>query len=243
VINGVDAVAVLADETPQRRAEDRIDDVGEPVGPPHGDAESRPDRTVRAVSGDEVAGVDGPDLAGRDVAQADLDAVGPVLHAHHLGIEVNARGAQRAQVLQQHRLEVVLGHAGRGRRAEDRGLLARRHADGPHRTRGHGRQRLRLPSAPLDVDATGSDGVLHSPGAHELHRAQAHRGRARQRGQIGPALDEQCLHPEPRQRDRGRQSGRAGSHDDDRRFVVPHGLAHFVGHHVFDETSCQLNML
>ena len=52
----VDAVAVLADDRPQPRAEARRDGVGEPIRPRHGDAQRRPDPAVRAVGRDEVAG-------------------------------------------------------------------------------------------------------------------------------------------------------------------------------------------
>ena len=171
---------------------------------------------VRAVGGDQVAGADGAQVAARDVAQNDLDALRPVARRlTDLGVEVHAGGAQGAQVLEQHGLEVVLGHAGGRGRAEQGGLLARRDADGPHRALGATVARVsRLPAAPLDVDAARADGVLDAPGADQLHRAQAHRGRARQRRQLGPALDEHRLHAEPRERDGGRQPGRAGSHDD-----------------------------
>jgi hypothetical protein len=169
---------------------------------------------VRAVGADDVAGADGADVAARDVAERDLGALGQVLDADHLGAEPNLRATERAQVLQQYGLEVVLGHAGGSGRAEEGGLLARRDADRPHRPLSHRRQGVRLPSSPLDVDGAREDGVLEAPRADQLHRAQAHHGGAGQRGQLGAALHEHRLHAEPGQRDRRRQPSRTGPRDD-----------------------------
>ena len=243
VVDAVDAVAMLAQDRPQRRAEQRRDGVAEPVGPAHGDARGRPDPAVRAVGGHQVASADGAQLAGREVAERGLDAVAQVLDADHLGVEVHVRAAERPQVLQQHGLEVVLGHARRGRRAQDGGLLARRQADRPGRAPGRRRQRARLPSAPLDVDPARADGVLEAPEPEQLHRAQAHRGRARQRRELGPALDEHRLDAEPGERDGGRQPGRSGARHEDGQVVGVGALGHFAGHGVFRRTACQANTM
>ena len=243
VVDGVDAVAVLADDLPQRRPEDRRDDVAEAVGSAHGDPEPAADRAARAVGGHEVTGADGADVAARDVAQHDLDALWQAPHLDHLGVEVHAGAGEGAQVLEQHGLEVILRHAGGCGRAEQGGLLARRDAGRPHRPVGHRGQGAGQPSVPLDVDGFGADGVLDAPGADELHRAQAHRGRPGQRRQLGPALDEHGLHAEAREGDGGRQPGRAGAHDDDRNVFGVHGHSHFVGQYVFHKTSCQANIV
>ena len=152
VADGVDAVAVLADDLPQGRSEDGRDDVAEAVGSAHGNPERSADRTAGAIGGDEVAGADGADVAAGHVAQHDLDALRQVPDARHLGVEVHAGGAEGAQVIEQHRLEVVLRHAGGRRRTEQGGLFARRNAGGPRRPIGHRRQGLRQRSVPLDVD-------------------------------------------------------------------------------------------
>ena len=117
---GVDAVAVGADDLPERRA-DRRGGAGEDLlVAAHGDAERAADAAVGAVGGDEPVRADALLGARGDVAQRGGDAV-------RVGVEAGERGAhphlgrlERREVAEQHRLEVVLRDALGRARAERR---------------------------------------------------------------------------------------------------------------------------
>jgi hypothetical protein len=80
------------------------------------DTELVPYGAVRSVRGDQIAGADDPRSAAGRIAQDDTDAVGVALDAGHLGTEPHTDAAERAGVIEQHALGVVLRHA-LGRRA------------------------------------------------------------------------------------------------------------------------------
>jgi hypothetical protein len=83
----------------------------------HGDAEQAPDSRVGAVGADQIAGPDGPPLAGGPVPQLDGDAVGFLVEGDQLGAEADLGQPQCRQVAEQHRLPMVLGHGGEQGRA------------------------------------------------------------------------------------------------------------------------------
>ena len=180
MVDVVDPVAVLAEERPDRSVEHGAHRLAEPVEPGGRDAELRPHAAVGAVSGDQVAGADVALAPGRDIPQRRPHAIAHRPDAGDLDTELDPR-AVRASVGEQHRLEVVLGHA-RGRRGTDHeALLARRQAD-RHGSRAAGvRQRFDGQHQPLHVDAAGPHLLLEAPRPQDLHRPRAHRGRARQR--------------------------------------------------------------
>ena len=163
-------------------------------------------------------------------------AVGVVREADHLGAQLDLGGRQRAQVGQQHRLEVVLRHAGRAGRADHRALLPGRVTD---RVRGAGRgvgQRVARPQLPLDVDAAGRDLAGQPPRAEDLHRPGAHHRRPRQARQVGPPLHDERPHAPAGQGDR-----RGEARPAPRRPPAPASLAcrsPFVGRPVFQKTAC-----
>ena len=242
--DGVDAVAVLADDLPQRRPEDRGDDVAEAVAAAHGDAERSADRAARAVGGDEVAGADGAHVAARDVAQHDLDALRLVADLHRLGVEVNAARAEGAQVLEQDGLEMILGHAGWCGRAEQGGLRARRDAGGPHRplahappgcptasraTRRRRPPRGRPPRRPMSGSAPSSAGSPRLRAEATTARPGARRASSPRRGAPGRWRPPDRPGRRPRRRPE--------------RLRCAWSSPHFVGHHVFHKTSCRANIV
>jgi hypothetical protein len=79
------------------------------VGTVHGDPEQLPGPRVGAVGADHVAGPDGPQLAGGPLPQLDGDAVGVLVEVDQLGAEADLGQPERAQMAQQHRLQVSWG--------------------------------------------------------------------------------------------------------------------------------------
>jgi hypothetical protein len=147
-------------QAPQRRVEERRDGGGQVRGPAHGDGERRADRASDPVRRHQVARLDGPRRAARGVAQLDPDAVGTVGVQHDLGAGQHAHRRRRAEVAEQHGLQVILGHARRPGRADERRLLA---GGEPERQRGAVldlREGVAAPSEPLDVHAPGADPLL-----------------------------------------------------------------------------------
>jgi AcrR family transcriptional regulator len=155
-----------------------------------------------------------------------------------LGADLHATGGQRAEVLEQHRLEVVLRGAGRGRGTDDCALCARRQTQRDRAARRH--ERLADPAHPFDVEAARADLLLESPRAQELHRPRAHCGGARQRGELAPALHKKRLDAVAGERDRRRQSCRAGPDDQHGDLFDARLHSHFllVGQYVFHQTVC-----
>ena len=193
--------------------------VAEVTRPARRDAERGPDRAADAVGGDQVAGADPA-----AVAQCDLDAVGAALDAHDLDTAVKPRVRQRAQMLLEHRLEMVLRRARRSDRAEDGALRAGReaHLDGlPGRRRGEGGRR---PGAPLHVHLARAHLPLEPPGAQQLHRRGADPGGPREIRQQVPPLQHERLDPRPGQRDRRRQPCRPGADHQHRDVLLPFHL-------------------
>jgi hypothetical protein len=86
------------------------------------------DGAARAVRRDDVVGGHDP-VAARRVAERDTDLVAAVLKADERRPQLDLRSRKRAEVVEQHALEMVLRHArGRGR-ADQRRLRAARQTE------------------------------------------------------------------------------------------------------------------
>ena len=142
---------MLADDVPERRAQQRGDAGEDVLGADEVDAERPPHGAARAVGCDDVAGAHGARGSGAHVAQPDLHAVGAGDEAGDLGAERHARRRPLAQAREQQRLDVVLGDAGDGDRAEHAALLAGGIADLERRAVGGTAQRLDVQHARIDV--------------------------------------------------------------------------------------------
>ena len=209
--DGVHAVTVLPHDVPELHgAEVGEDHLGEPFLPVHADAQRAAHDAVRSVGGDDVAGIDPLDGTGGDVAQRHRGPARPGGDVEHLGAGVEAGVRQRRQVPAEHRLEVVLGHARRGGRAQHRALLPARKADRHRHADVRAGERRADQHRPFHVRAAGPHLLLEAPGPEELHGPQADRGGPGQGGRLGPALDQAARDPAARQRDGGGQTGRAG---------------------------------
>ena len=82
---------MLADDVPERRAQQRGDAGEHVIGADEVDAERPPHGAARAVGCDHVAGAHGARGSGAHVAQPDLHAVGAGDEAGDLGAERHAR--------------------------------------------------------------------------------------------------------------------------------------------------------
>ena len=206
----VDRVAVLAGDVPQGRVKERRHPLHEPVRADHPYAERAADCTAGAIGCHHVAGVHRPNGPCAGVAEVCPHAVRVREQAGQLSAELDARVRRGAQVLEQQRLDVVLGDAGGRRRAEHSALLGVRVAHGERRAGGGVGERLGLEHVPVDVRTARTHVGLEPPRPHELHRAQAEDGGARVRGELGPALDEEAGDVMPGQLDGGGEAGWAG---------------------------------
>jgi len=116
---------------------------------------------------DHVPGADDPDAIA--VTDQGLGAVVGHVDSQDLAPELHL-GAERAGVGEQDRLGVVLRRAERGRRAQQRGLLLRRQAEGDGLAPVDVGQGLGDESQPLHVRiAPSPDLVLEPPRAQQLH--------------------------------------------------------------------------
>jgi hypothetical protein len=186
--------------------------VGEAVRTVHRDAEGASYRTVRAVGRDDVRRLHDPRRAG-PAAQRHRNGLGSVGDVDHLRAKLDLGGGQRAQMREQHRLEVVLRHAGGTGRAQHRALLPGWVADRqgyPGVRVGEG---LAHPHLPLDIRPAGADFLREAPAPVNLHRPGADDGGPRQARQFAPPLHEQRSHALPGQRDRRGEARRPGADD------------------------------
>jgi hypothetical protein len=117
VLDEVDAVAAVAHHGGQRRLEQHRELLGQVAGTVHGDAEPGPDPRVGAVGADQPAGSDGLLRPAGTLPERDGDAAAVLVEGGQLGAETDLGPVEPAQVAEQDRLQVVLGHGGRRRRA------------------------------------------------------------------------------------------------------------------------------
>jgi hypothetical protein len=207
----VEDVAPLAQELPQRRPEQGGEALHEALRTDQADAERTAHGAARAVCCHQIAGVHRARRARAHVAHAGADAVRPGQETGQLRGELDPCARGGAQVVEQERLDVVLRHAGRGRRADHAALLGARVAHRQRRAVGGVRERLRLEHPPVDLDAALAHLRLQTPRSHHLHRAQAQHGRAWVRGQARTTLDEQGRDAVARQLGRRGQPGGTGA--------------------------------
>jgi len=158
----VDRVAMLADQVPERGAKQGHPALADLARTGGADPQRRADRAAGAVGGDQVGGVDRA-LATGVVNERHLEAIASALQLGHRGAPLEAAAAEAPEVLFQHRLEMVLGHAGRPGRAEQEALLAARESGVDRFSRRGRSQRLGHPGAQLDPDLSGADAPLDSP--------------------------------------------------------------------------------
>ena len=204
----VQAEAVGPHDVPQRGAELDVDPVVQLIVAAHRDPEGRPHRAVRAVRSHDVARPHG-----RPVGEMEPRAGWCHVDVGHRDAGAHRRSRQRDEVVEQHRLQVVLGHAGRRRGTDHLALASSGIADVDGRAAVGRGQGLALEHQDVDVVASRADGGLEAPGPHVLHVAKAHDGRARQRGAIGAAVEHQALDTLPGEGDRRHEAGGADPDD------------------------------
>ena len=186
----------------------------------HRDAQPAADGAVRAVGGDDVARVDLALRARGAVAEGHADAVVVPVEVDDLGAELDLGVAERDEVLEQDRLEVVLGHAGRGRGAHDGADVAARQREIARRAVGGPGERLAHPALERDVDAAGAHVALEAPAADELHRAGREDRGSREAGEGGAPLHDEGRDAEVGEGDGRGETGGAGAGDEDGHVAV-----------------------
>jgi hypothetical protein len=176
---------------------------------------------VGAVGADQPAGPDELLRPAGMLPERDGDAAAVLVEGGQLGAETDLGPGEPAQVAEQDRLQVVLGHGGRRRRAGRGRLLevgeARRH----RRPLGGGERPGGEPPGVGEVELPGPDLVLQAPGAQHLHGADADARGPRQRRQAGVAFHQQRADAVAGQGDRRDQAGRPGPGDHHRHLRRP----------------------
>ena len=248
--DAVDAVPMLADHVPERRPEQRGDDLGEVIGAL---AWGCPERGARCCAHRPPRRGSGPHdpLVARSLHPAETACTpsGP-LSTLTISVANSARAsAVGAQVAQHHGLEVILRRARRLDGAEEDGLLRYRHADLDRGTGVGACERLALQHQPARVDRACAHLLLQPPHADQLHGAGADGGRPRQLRRLGAPLDEQRSDAVACELEGGRESCRPGAHDQHRHVVFefmshcksPSDSVYFEIHLVLRWTPCQVN--
>jgi hypothetical protein len=134
-------------------------------------------------------------------------------HVDHLDAALDGRRSERGHMVEEHRLEVILGDAGGLARADHGTLRFRGVADSDPRPFGGAGSGRRLEHCHLDLVGAVADPVLEPPRTHQFHRVQAQDRGARHRRTRSPSVDEQDVHFGPGKGDGGGEAGRSGPHD------------------------------
>ena len=207
----VDAVAVLANEIPNRGAEEDPEALAEFVRALRRDAELLPDAAPQAVGADHVPGA----YLAAALARAGKRQQMAALERDQLDPALETSARERTEVLLEQRLELVLCQAGGRSRADERRLLASRKTHLDRLAVIGGGERRACPGLPFDVDRPLPGRSLQPPAAKQFHRRRSrHRG-ARQRRRGQPPFDDERLDALRGKRHRARKTAgtRADDHD------------------------------
>ena len=162
VADRVDAEAVLPDHLPQRSVEQHTERLHQPFGALATDAGRGTHGAAGTVGPDHIVGQHGPAGTGFKITEPDRGGVLILLHLLDDLFEPDLRRGQFAQVVEQHRLQMILRYTGRRGRTEYRTLLGCGVADLDGLTGGGLGQRRRGEHLPDDVVAAGAYPV-HDP--------------------------------------------------------------------------------
>ena len=210
----VQPVAAFAKDIGQVRPEQDAQEAPEVVRSLHRDVQGTPDGTAVPVRADQPAGPDVHLGAVGPVADHGPDAVIVLLERHELGRERDP-ATDRPQVVDEDRLQVVLGADGGRRRADGEAGGRVREAERPL-------DRVRIiqtPDAGLardDMPAAAAHRLVEAERPEDLHRAGADAGRPREDRRRWVAFDDERAHAVAGQLDGGDQPGWAGADHEDR---------------------------
>ena len=200
------------------RPEQDAEELAQVVRTLHRDPERLAHRRAVAIRADQVAGTHGRHLATCTIAELCRHAVRVLVERDELRREPDLAHAERAIVVDEDGLQMVLrAHRGR-RRADRRGRVGVGEPEGALDDIGIAQPAdARLPRH--DPPTPAAHVVIHPPTAEDLHRARADAGGAREDRRRRVTLDHERAHAVAGEADRRDEARRAGS-DDERRHLL-----------------------